>query len=70
MSTGTWKNKTEKLICGAVGPPNPNSIKTQICNRIPGHEGPHRHYDPATFNVEGEWSDASQEKAPRRWKRP
>jgi hypothetical protein len=28
------------------------------CNRVAGHEGPHREYDRRTFHIKAEWTDA------------
>ena len=44
--------------CNRPGPmvkTSPQFLAQMICNRVHGHDGPHRRYDPRTFRVVAEW---------------
>ena len=44
------RDETSPDVCGAIGPPPPRlESSRKLCNRIPHHEGPHRHYCAVTL---------------------
>lgn len=48
-------------LCDARGPNKDGTVNVPwVCNRTPGHPGPHRHYDPLTFRIEREWGKAKE----------
>lgn len=52
------ESKPTADVCGLKFERMASNGRYPRCNRVVGHEGPHRLYDRLSFAVKAEWTDA------------